>query len=110
MNVKPEQDWANFSRSDDVVELIATSLVLEENKGIWQYFNFSEKNQTDCASIWCSNETAATNQVNLTFDSDGPDAQIKSLGIELTNNASEYFKQLMKLKRALKVEFGIREI
>lgn len=110
MIVRPEQDWKDFRHSDDVVELIATSLVLEENNGIWQYFNFEENQQSECASIWCSNELSATNQVNLTFDSDGADAKIKSLRMEMTNNASVYFKQLLKLKRELKKKFGIREI
>jgi len=110
MIVKPDQNWNEFQHSDEVVELIATSLILEENKGIWQYFNFEESQQSECASIWCSNELSATNQVNLTFDSNESNASIKSLRLELTNNASDYFKQLLKLKRELKKRFGIREI
>ncbi|WP_196140263.1 hypothetical protein [Aliikangiella sp. G2MR2-5] len=104
MILEPEKDWGRFESSDDVVEFIATELKLSENDGIWQYYNFDE-----CSSVWCSAEIGATNQLNLKFDSNKPDAKIRRIGIELTNNAGIHFKQLFRLKRELKSRFGIRE-
>lgn len=110
MIVKPEKDWKDFDQSREVVDLIEDSLVLEENKGIWQHFSFPEEKQNQSASIWSSNELSATNQVNLTLDASDSDTKIKSLALELTNNSGEHFKQLLKLKRALKNQFGIHQV
>ena len=104
MLMAPKQGWQKFTQSDELVELIALSLVLEENKGIWQYYNFTKN-----SSVWCSDETGATNQLQVIFSSEDCEAGIKSLGLELTNNSSAYFKQLYKLKRILKSRFNIRE-
>ncbi|MET1255743.1 hypothetical protein [Aliikangiella maris] len=105
MLMTPDEGWQNFSQSDELVELVASSLVLEENQGIWQYYNFSA-----CSSVWCSDETCGTNQLQIIFTSEDSKATIKSLGLELTNNASEFFKQLYRLKRTLKSRYNIQEI
>ena len=104
MLVTPPQGWHQFNHGDDVIELIADSLKLEDCDGIWQYYNFTEN-----SSVWCSDEVEATNQLQITFESDHSNAMIKSLGIELTNNSSTYFKQLYRLKKKLKTEFDIRD-
>ncbi len=105
MLIEPVSGWSQFEYSDDVVELIAQSMELVDNGGIWQYYNFTED-----SSVWCSNETEATNQLQVTFDSNADDAKIKRLGIELTNNGSQYFKELFKLKKRLKIKFDIRDV
>ncbi|TQV89699.1 hypothetical protein [Aliikangiella coralliicola] len=104
MFIKPATGWENFNQCDELLELIATSLRLEENEGIWQYYNFSE-----CCSVWCSCEVSATNQVQITFDNCDANARIKSLVLEMTNNSGRHFKQLFRLRKELKNQFDIHD-
>ena len=104
MRLAPKEGWGKFARGDEVIELIADHLKLEENQGIWQFYSFA-----DNSSVWCSDETEATNQLQVTFNSNTNEAHIRSLGVELTNNSSEYFKQLYRLKRQLKSRFNVQE-
>lgn len=103
MHFKPALGWQTFNYSDELVELIATRLTLAESSGIWEYYNFDGK-----SSVWCSDETSATNQLLLKFDSEQDDAKVESLAIEMTNNSGQHFKQLFKLKNELKRQFDIR--
>ena len=105
MHLSPIVGWKKFCNADDVVELISNTLRLSENGGIWEYFNFSET-----SSIWCSNETKATNQLQIVFDSNHADSNIKSIFFEFTNNGGTHFKQLFKLKKQLKNQYNIQSI
>ena len=105
MLVTPPKGWQEFDEDDAVLKLINSSLNLDDINGIWQFYDLSEN-----CSIWCSDELGATNQLQLTFESADNSRTIKSLGIELTNNSSQYFKQLYRLKKNLKSEFGIRDV
>jgi len=102
MQLSPSTGWSEFNQPDDVVLCISDFLQLAENGGIWEYYNF-----TETSSVWCSNETHATNQLQIVFDSDHRDSGIKSLVFELTNNGGRHFKQLFKLKKQLKNQFNI---
>lgn len=104
MLVTPPRGWQNFEQQDDVIELIAKSLKSEDDDGIWHYYNLTEQ-----SSLWCSDEIEATNLLQITYESPESNAAIKSLGFELTNNASPYFKQLFRLKKKLKTQFDIRD-
>ena len=105
MQLSPPKGWQNFHKTDELIEFISDALLLTENDGIWEYFNF-----TETSSIWCSNETKATNQLQLVFDTDNTNSEIKSLFFELTNNGGSHFKQLFKLKKRLKNNFNIQSI
>lgn len=105
MQLSPQIGWENFLKADDVTEFIAGHLSLAKQGGIWEYYNFAEN-----SSLWCSNETKGTNQLQLVFESDEDDSPIKSLFFEFTNNGGQHFKQLYRLKTQLKSQFDIRAL
>lgn len=104
MLVEPIEGWRLFVSSRDVIELISRDMGLVEKDEVWQYYDFSEKSST-----WCSNEVGAINQVHITFEDENK-LKIKKLDVELTNNKTQYFKKLFKLKKQLKIQFNIRVV
>lgn len=104
MLVTPPNGWQAFDENEAVLKMINSSLDLNGLNSIWQFYQLSEN-----CSIWCSDEIEATNQLQMTLESTDNGYSIKSLGIELTNNSSQYFKQLYRLKKNLKSEFNIRD-
>jgi hypothetical protein len=105
MYLFPINGWEEFNQGDEVMALITNTLVLAEDGGIWDYYSFSET-----SSLWCSSETSGTNQLQLVFDTDKKNSNIKSLMFEFTNNGGLHFKQLFKLKKQLKTQFNIHVI
>jgi hypothetical protein len=102
MQLEPAVSWKQFERGDEVVELISRTLELVENRGIWEYYNF-----TETTSFWCADLVADTNQVHLEFESTNDDAKIRSLKFDMNNNRGRHFKELFGLRRKLRAEFDI---
>ncbi|MGX5173084.1 hypothetical protein ACUR5C_03545 [Aliikangiella sp. IMCC44653] len=105
MLFEPSKGWRNFTQSQELVQFITESLKLDSPKTQWEQFQINDR-----SSVWCSCETDSTNQIQIEFEKGQNKVKpIKSLGIEMTNNSSAYFKQLFKLKRQLKSRFDIRD-
>jgi hypothetical protein len=104
MLISPPGGWQHFEHKQQLLRLIDNQLKLKEKGGIWHCYHFSERSQ-----VWCSDEVSATNQLQITFESNQSGAMIRSLGIEMTNNSSEFFIQLFRLRKALKTKFAIRD-
>ncbi len=105
MLVIPKQGWQNFIHSKDLLNFISETLVSTTENIHWEHFQISE-----CALVWCSGEIDSTNQIQIEWKENGKNSlEIRSLGIEMTNNGGSHFKQLFRLKRELKKRFGLNE-
>jgi len=100
--LEPTETWQKFNRGDEVLELISSTLNLVENRGNWEYYNF-----TETTSFWCADQIGDTNQVHIEFESTDDNARISSLKFDMNNNSGKHFKELFGLRRKLRAEFDI---